>query len=500
MNTATTTPSPSWLAGLWAGLATATICYAEYLGLGAVLGPALLGYGDQSKSVGTLLVVLSASVACMSVAWRRIPYVAGPRGASISVLVLGLLFLQKTFPTTAGQQVAAIICVLLGCMATLWLASTRKGLQLFAHQPRWLMPAFMYASAVGILASATNKYLYGCLQVSPMAAWSIYGGASLLGLCWPPLVQRLARKVQPSAPRLALRLQACQGLSLIVAGAVVWVAYTYSPLAHSAGGQCARLGQVDLHVDVLWERLQYLGHSLQGNWPWPAWLAALLLGLCVGSVVTIEARSTLDALNALKREEVRKHEEACQHAKALGHEAAPPPHSQPLRPTTAEALREQAGLTALLLPAATAPAPYSQSRTLMLWHMGGRSAWAVACHAVALLGIALLASQWLAPLPQLALAVLMTLVATSMVNKSVQDIWGQAYNDHNANPAGLRTGLRAGLGLWLVLGITALSGQVLVGFALPAAFYALYRFQRRRRFAQHLRTQAAQVSPSQNDH
>ncbi|MEG2046885.1 MAG: hypothetical protein RR100_08570, partial [Comamonas sp.] len=97
-----------WLAGLWAGLASAAICYAEYLGLGAVLGPALLGYGDQSKSVGTLLVVLSACLSGLLLAWRRMPYLAGPRGASLSMLVLCLVGLQKLLPGTAAQQLPVL--------------------------------------------------------------------------------------------------------------------------------------------------------------------------------------------------------------------------------------------------------------------------------------------------------------------------------------------------------------------------------------------------------
>lgn len=450
---------PSWWTGLWTGAATAAICYAEYLGLGAVLGTALLGYGDQSKSVGTLLVVLSACISCAWLVLRRLPYLAGPRGASLSALVLSLLLMQQYFPGNASQQVAVLGCMLLGCSVTLWLSSTRAGQRLFTRQPRWLMPAFIYASAVGIVAGAAGKPLYGCLQVAPATTWAIFGGATLLGWLWPLGILHATQALVPRWPRLTQWLRPLEGLSLIMSAAVVWLAYAHSPLAYSPAGQCARLGQVDLHLEVLGARWLQLAHSLSGDLPWPALLCALVLGLCVGCVLTIESRSALDAL---QREA--------------------PAHLAPL-PDRAVALRQQALGQALLLPATTVPASYSQSRTQMLWMMGGSSIWAVAVHAAGLLGVALLASQWLAQLPQLALAVLMTLVAIQMVGKPVQDIWRKAY-DASAG----RMGLRAGLGLWLVLGLTALSGQVLLGFALPALMHGGYRLYRRRRFAQHLRT------------
>ena len=111
---------------LWAGLASAAICYAEYLGLGAVLGPALLGYGDQSKSVGTLLVVLSALVASLLLGLRKFPLLSGPRGASLSMLVLALLFIQSHFSVTASQQLPLLLCLMLGCASMLWLASANR--------------------------------------------------------------------------------------------------------------------------------------------------------------------------------------------------------------------------------------------------------------------------------------------------------------------------------------------------------------------------------------
>ncbi|MEG2999397.1 MAG: SulP family inorganic anion transporter [Comamonas sp.] len=455
------------LAGLWAGLASAAICYAEYLGLGAVLGPALLGYGDQSKSVGTLLVVLSACLSGLLLAWRRMPYLAGPRGASLSMLVLCLVGLQKLLPGTAAQQLPVLASLVLGCVCMLGLAGTRRGQQRFARLPAWLMPAFIYASAVGIVAGAAGKYLYGCLQRAPLATWGIFLGACLLGVLWNQFFQaRHAAAVKAQAPQRALRAKQLQGLALIVAAAAAWLVYEASPLAASTAGQCARLGQVDLHLQVLGERMAQLWHSLGGPLPWLSLLAAWVLGLGVGAVAAIESRAALDVL---QREAVKQQVSA-----AL--------------PSQGSALRLQAGSAAVLLPCTGVPAAYSQSRTLVLWQLGGTTAWAAGCHAVALLGVALLASQWLAWLPQLVLAVLMTLVAVQMVGDPVQRIWRAAYDAQAPSYAGLR----AGLGLWLVLGITALTGQVLLSFVLPALGHGAYRLWRRRRFVRHRNSQSSE--------
>lgn len=450
------------LAGLWAGLASAAICYAEYLGLGAVLGPALLGYGDQSKSVGTLLVVLSACLSGLLLAARGLPYVAGPRGASLSILVLCLMGLQTWLPGTAAQQLPVLASLVLGCVCMLLLASTRQGQQRFARLPAWLMPAFIYASAVGIVAGAAGKYLYGCLQRAPLTTWGIFVGACLVGVLWSQFFQsRYAAAVKVQALQRARRAKQLQGLALIVAAAVAWLAFEFSPLAASTAGQCARLGQVDLHLQVLGERMAQLWHSLGEPLPWLSLLLAWVLGMGVGTVAAIESRAALDVLQS----------------EATKQQLAAP------TPTQGSALRWQALNTTVLLPCTSVPAAYSQSRTLMLWQLGGTTAWAAGCHAVALLGVALLASQWLAWLPQLALAVLMTLVAVQMVGEPVQRIWRQAYDTSAPSTAGLR----AGLGLWLVLGITALTGQVLLGFVLPAVLHGAYRFYRRRRFALRLK-------------
>lgn len=442
-----------YVGNAWAGMASAVICYVEYLGLGAVLGPALLGYGDQSKAVGTLLVLLSACIASLIFGLRRASLLAGPRGASLSVLVLVLLWLQVHFSVTAQQQLAILTCVLLGSSAMLWMAAWPRIQQLFDSLPQWLVPSFLYASAVGIVASAVGKYLFNCLQIAAWQTWAIYLSSTLLGVLWPWGCRKLALLCQSLSPELGRRLLALQGLSLILAAGWAWLGYWLGGLYLSKGGRCARLGSVELDLNAWNERFQVL---LQGeNWShgWQVLACAVFGGVIVGAVIVIESRTAVQSL----REEA--------------------PFGQNLDqaiPLASNALHTT-GWTHLPLVAATSvPVSISQARTQLLWSLGGHSHIGVLFHAAALLGIAVIASPWLAWLPQLSLAVLMTLIAIQMVGLSVVKIWSKAY-DPQVAPA---LGLRAGLGLWLVLGIAALSGQVILAFVLPAIAYGVLQLFR----------------------
>ena len=447
---------PQTLAGLghlWAGLASAAICYAEYLGLGAVLGPALLGYGDQSKSAGTLLIVLSALIASLLLGVRGIPMLAGPRGASLSILVLTLLWLQSHFAVTARQQLPLLASLMLGCTCMLWLAGSDRIQRGFRNLPSWLVPSFIYASAVGIVSGAVGKYLYQCLQIAPLQTWSIFLSATLTGILWPVACRACAKRLRPQFPRLASLATTLQGVALILAAGCAWLAYEFSALSPGQGGLCARLGRVDLDLHMLTERAQTMLQFLSSGITAPALLCAFVAGLFVGGVCTIETLTTTDSL---------KHSGA-----AFGLTIAPA-NSQ---------LRLGAASNLLLCAATTVPASLSQSRTQLLWSLSPPSRVAVILHAAALAAIAILVSRWLAWLPQLALAVLMTLVATQMVSQSTLQIWKNAYDPKVA----AALGLRAGLGLWLVLGITALTGQVLLAFVLPAMLFGVLRWLRIRR-------------------
>lgn len=447
----------AWARNAWAGMASATICYAEYMGLGAVIGPALLGYGDQSKSVGTLLVLLAASLSCVIWCFRNAAILAGPRGASLSVLALVLMWLQAHFSITAAQQLPMLGAVMLGVAAALWLSSASRWQSLLDALPTWLVPSFLYASAIGIAASAVSKYLYSCLQLSAWQTWGIYLVATLVGVLMPMVCRHAAQRYMATAPAIAKAFSALQGMSMMLAAGVAWWGYSLSSLHTSAGGRCARLGTVELELHTLTERMYTLTQASHWTSLLGPLLCALIAGLAVGIVVVIESRTAMQTLEGLVS-------------------AKNPSDTMPI-PSKPAALRTLGKMHLLLGGLTTAPVSISQSRTQLLWTFGGRSPNAALLHGVSLLLIAWVASPWLAWLPQLSLAVLMTLIAIQMVSPHVIAIWRKAYDPHIA-PA---LGLRAGLGLWLAIAITALTGQVLMAFLIPAIVFGFFRLWRSQR-------------------
>ena len=430
----------AWLvASAWAGILSALVCYIEYVGLGAVLGTALLGYGDQNKATGVLLVVVSASLACLCLALCRLPYLAGPRGASLALLVTALLSLQQVNSAApAASQIPLLCSVMLG-FASMYVISSLPAIQRgFTKLPAWLAPAFIYASAISIVGSAVHQYLYSCLQRHAGLTWLIFLAATAAGIFWPMLCQRLSKQAaQPAVKRMYL---AGQSLAMIVAVGIAWWGYSASELSWVQGASCARLGVVDVSVHTIAARWHQL--TQWSNWPPASHLAiALLWGMAVGCIAGIESQTSIQQL----------------HAHAPLPTVLPPPR----------VLRIMAGGAVVNGVSSLVPCSLSQSRTLLLWQFGARSAAAVLVHAIALVVLALYASQWLGWLPQLALAVLMTLIAIQMVGQGVRDTWTSAYRT-DLIPA---LGLRHGMGLWLVLGLTALTGQVLWAFVVPAVLF-----------------------------
>lgn len=428
----------NWIGALWAGAVSAAICYAEYLGLGAMLGAALLGYGAQSQAMGTLLIVLAASLSCLVLGLRRLPVIAGPRGASLSILVLGLLTLQSSFPVAGSGQLLIIVAMMLGCALALYMGTMRWVQGLFEQVPPWLIPAFIYGSAISIVASASHKYLAHCLRMHEWQTWGIFLSGTLAGLLWQHGCKVVAARTT-HAP-LAGLIRSLSGTSLIVGAGTAWLLYEFSHLPYGTAGMCARLGKLDLSWHSVTSRMALLAQQDWASLPLWGLLAAGVWGLFVGLVVLIETRTAVSTLV---------------HTLAERH----PDH--PLQALHHPLMRWHAGTQALLAPATTIASSVSQARTLILWSLSRPSPAAVLCHAACLLAIAFAASGWLAWLPHISLVVLMTLVGCSMIVPALEKTWHQAYSLSHPGIAG-------GLGLWAVLAITALTGQALAGFVLPA--------------------------------
>lgn len=429
------------IGAVWAGSISAAICYAEYLGLGAMLGTTLLGYGDQSQAMGTLLVVLAASISCLVLAIRRLPVIAGPRGASLSVLVLGLMTLQIQFQVSRTDQLLLLATMMVGCTVMLLISTLRWVDWIFDRLPQWLVPAFIYASAVSIVASASRKYLHSCLIVNEWQAWSIFLGSTLAGLFWISICRKIAQKT-PN-PKLSRLTGSLAGTGLVVGAATCWIFYELSSLPNASAGMCARMGLLDLSLHSFLERILLLAQNgLQLQAAAPSLVLAAAWGMFVGLVVMLESRTAVASM----ADYLQKTTPAFVSQK-LG---------QPL-------MLWNARLHAVLTSSTTVASSLSQSRSIIIWSLYRPSTLAIVFHIVALLLIALFASKWLAQLPQIALLVLMTLVGCSMLVPALEKTWREAYSLHHP-------GIGGGLGLWVVLSITAITQQPLAGFVLPAIF------------------------------
>lgn len=185
----------------------------------------------------------------------------------------------------------------------------------FDHLPPWLIPAFVYASALSIVASASHKYLYNCLMVSEWQTWAIFLSGVLAGLVWQNLCQRYA-----------------------------------------SAGMCSRLGVLDLNLQPFFQRMALLTEQQLHLVPLPALLTAVAWGLFVGLIVLIESRTAVTALAELLRQTQR-------------HAQAETLHT-PL-------MRWNAGCQALLTPATTIASSVSQARSQMIWSLYQPSAMAV---------------------------------------------------------------------------------------------------------------------------
>lgn len=443
-----------WLLSGWAGVMSAIVCYAEYLGMGALLGSALLGQGSQAKSVGTLLIVASAVIACLCLAACGRPFLAGPRGASLSVVVAALLSLQISFAPPPSLQVLLLAFITLGSVLGMLLMSRSEVRDLFAKVPSWVVHSFIYASAVSIVSGAVTKYLDGCIHRHELTTWSIFATATLLGVLWPwawsKLAKRSEKRNQPSE-----WMRRLESLGLILAGALAWIIYSFTDLNAPGYEQCARLGSVDLDLSVITARAQSLFPSGFSLSMWAACLSAITWGLMAGVIASVETKITVDILNT---------------------SPATLRNNEPLDDQAI--LRENAGINALMVPATSVTASLSLSRTQVLHTFyQSSSVLPVVLHAISLAAIALLASQWIGKLPHIALTVLMTLVGTQMLTKLVKALWKNAYNPQNNG----KGAVLAGFGFWWVLGISVLTNQPLYGLAVPmVACLVWMRVQQRR--------------------
>lgn len=135
-----------------AGALTAAVFYAEYTGLGAVLGAALPG--RASAALGGLMVIGAVVVSSLLALAVRQPFIAGPRAASLAVLIFGMKFAVEHASAQEGRFVvamAAMDTMLVVAAATLLLGLVPAMQRFIDGSHVALRKGFVFATAVGIV-------------------------------------------------------------------------------------------------------------------------------------------------------------------------------------------------------------------------------------------------------------------------------------------------------------------------------------------------------------
>ena len=159
-----------------AGALTAAIFYAEYVGLGALLGAALPG--RTSAALGGLMVVGAVVVSSLLALVVRQPFIAGPRAASLAVLIVGMKFAAEQAQAVEGRFVvamAALATMLAVGAATLLLGLIPAVQRFIGDSHIALRKGFIFATAVGIVVGLSAYQLDGCLRISPLLTVAIAG-------------------------------------------------------------------------------------------------------------------------------------------------------------------------------------------------------------------------------------------------------------------------------------------------------------------------------------
>lgn len=431
-------PRRSVQADVWAGCATAVIFYIEYLGLGSLLGEALLPGLPDGAALGTMLVIVPVVACSLLAVLSHGAALSGPRAASMVVATKLLLVLVAAFPGLQGSKTLLLAIITAVAALTLLCGRIRWVQDAISKAPLWLIQGFMYATALGVVAGgAAAGRLLGCLQVDSLGTWLVYLPPVLLGIAWRPALNRLhnAIKASKGSARLLRVLLLLQPLGLLAGAATSWLIYEQTQLAIPHGPFCGRFG--DMRMD--WSLINSRWLSIIRPFDAPstsALLWAAMCGVAVGAVLLLES---LTAFTVNK--------------KLTAYSRAQP---RMLCATAAGGL--------LAAAAGGAPASFSTSRTVVLRMLGGYGRWAVPVHGLALLAIVLLATPWLAQVPKLSASVALTLVGVQMLGRDTEMLWKHGYRPGAVAP---RQG--AVVLFWLVLAVSLAANNALVGFVALAA-------------------------------
>ena len=382
-----------------AGCLTAAVFYAEYTGLGAGLGAVLPGSGGAAT--GSVMVVGAVVLSCLVGLLSSRPLLAGPRAASLAVLIFGMrLATGNSLDASANTAIAmAALALMLLVAAATQLLGTIGAVQDWIYRSHVaLRKGFIFATAIGIVVSLGLVQLDGCLRVSP--GWTALVVATSFGsaLAWtywcspppgqPPAERTFKAKLAP--------------LAMVIGVALATAGYYALVQPYAQGDYCATLGRIGLQPALL-SQLLLSPAAVQSAvlalplWIWPV---LLLLGFLLGLVLLLESLTTL-------------RDSKDQTAATLW--------SGQIR------MRALTGL--LSAPLGLACASLSGSRTNALLEAHGSTRVAVFFHGLGLLAILFFMSAWIAKVPQLAVAVALLLVATQMIDDETRSsVWRAGYN------------------------------------------------------------------------
>jgi len=406
-----------------AGGLTAAVFYAEYTGLGAVLGAALPG--RASAALGGLMVIGAVVISSLMALAVRQPFVAGPRAASLAVLIFGMKFAVENATAQEGRFVvamAALSTMLVVAAATLLLGLLPAVQRFIQDSHVALRKGFVFATAVGIVVGLSAGQLDGCLRISPLITIAITVTSVGVALAWAHSCRR-ATLHRPWQVKLA-------PLSMMVGVGIATLGY-YALVARSArDGLCGTLGSVGLQLGQLKELV--VGPSTFVSaatyLPWWVWLMLIVIGVLQGGVLLLESLTTLSD---------RKD------PAGTGFWASQ--------------LKLRALVNLLCAPLGFASSSLSASRTSALLEAHGKTRLAVLFHGIALLAILFFCSAWIAKLPNLAVAVALVLVATQMIDEETRNaVWRDGYA-----PTASTASVGVTWVFWCVLGLSVLAGSVL---------------------------------------
>ncbi len=417
-----------------AGGLTAVVFYAEYIGLGVVMGGALPGPGGAE--LGVVMVAGAVLLSCVLGAALRQPLLSGPRAASLGVLVAGMKFSSSHMPD-ADQRLAAAMAALAGMLVVAALV------QLAGLLPRvraWLSctsvalrKGFIFSTAVGIVVGLGSAQLDGCLRVAPVWTCVVLAASVAAAVGWsrwwrsPACAQRprLGAAMAPFSPLVGA------GVAMLGYGALVssWAAQTETGLIGPAafcGAIGGAAGQGSASAQP-WMSPLVLA-SAAASMPLWTWAVLALLGGLLGLVLLLESLTML-----------RESRDQTPPAEWGSH------------------LKSRALANLIAAPLGFACSSLTIVRTNALIECGGRSRLAVLAHGLALVVILLFLRDWIAALPQLAVAVVLLLLAIQMIDEDTREqVWRAGYSRH-AVPASVR----AVWTFWCVVTVSMVCGSVL---------------------------------------